>query len=320
MYSPTMRLLTVLELLQTYEQISGPEIAQRLEIDVRTVRRYIATLQDMGIPVQADRGPHGAYWLQGGNKLPPLMYTKAEAVAITLGLLAIREFNFPVDVAAVEGALAKTERTVPKNLLHQARSLQEAIIFNTGLDFSTPPDILENDFIVTLSAAVQHGQRVHMRYHAYSGGESQRDFDPYGIVFNEGYWYTPGYCHARQALRTFRVDRMLSVEPIEANFERPVDFNVLESVLNSISFIPGAHPVELLLKTTLEHAQDIMTPITGTFEETDEGIIFRRTVFHLDWIAHTLLTTDIPVVINEPYELHEVMRKLAARALRMAGE
>ena len=107
MYSPTTRLLIVLELLHSYNQMSGPELARRLEVDVRTVRRYIVMLQDMGIPVESGRGPHGAYYLQRGYRLPPLMFTDAEAVALTLGLLAIREFHFPVDVVAVEGAAAR---------------------------------------------------------------------------------------------------------------------------------------------------------------------------------------------------------------------
>src|SRR4030095_5586999 len=126
MYSPTTRLLTVLELLQSYKQMSGTEIARRLEVDVRTVRRYIVMLQDMGIPVEAERGPDGAYHLRRGYKLPPLMFPDSEAVALTLGLLAIRAFQLPVDVAAIEGALTKTERVMPEKLFHQVRSLQEA--------------------------------------------------------------------------------------------------------------------------------------------------------------------------------------------------
>src|ERR1700755_91995 len=102
MYSPTTRLLTVLELLQSYKRMSGSELARRLEVDVRTIRRYIVMLQDMGIPVEAERGPYGVYQLQRGHRLPPLMFNDAEAIALTLGLLAIREFRFPVDVAAVE--------------------------------------------------------------------------------------------------------------------------------------------------------------------------------------------------------------------------
>jgi predicted DNA-binding transcriptional regulator YafY len=78
MYSPTTRLFTVLELLQSYKKMSGTEIARRLEVDVRTVRRYIVMLQDIGIPVEAERGPYGATSCSGGYKLPPLMFTDAE--------------------------------------------------------------------------------------------------------------------------------------------------------------------------------------------------------------------------------------------------
>src|SRR5256885_15807463 len=113
MYSPTSRLLTILELLQSHQKISGPEMARRLEIDERTVRRYIVMLQDMGIPVEAERGRYGAYQLQRGYKLPPLMFSETEAITLTLSLLAIRESSFPVDVVAVEGVLAKTERVMP---------------------------------------------------------------------------------------------------------------------------------------------------------------------------------------------------------------
>ena len=127
MYSPTSRLLTILELLQSYKQMSGTELARRLEVDVRTVRRYIVSLQDMGIPVEAERGPYGAYQLERGFKLPPLMFTDSEAVAMTMGLIAIREFQFPVDVAAVEGALAKTERVMPERLQVQLSRWHTAV-------------------------------------------------------------------------------------------------------------------------------------------------------------------------------------------------
>ncbi|MCI0708615.1 MAG: YafY family transcriptional regulator [Chloroflexi bacterium] len=319
MYSPTMRLLTVLELLQSYEEMSGPELARRLEVDVRTVRRYILTLQDMGIPVEAERGPGGAYRLERGRRLPPLLYSDAEAVAITLGLLGIREFHFPVDVAAVEGALAKTERVLPENLLHQVRSLQEAITFNFSRYGSPPPAILDSDFIVTLSSAVHQRQRVYMRYRSFSGEESQRDYDPYGIVFNEGYWYTAGFCHTRQDLRTFRVDRMLALELIDEHFERPADFDVLNHVLTSVAFIPGAQAVEVVLKTSIERAREHIPPIMGTLEESGEDVIFRRTASQLDWIAHVLLGADFPVFVKQPDELRDLLREMAAKALQMAG-
>ncbi len=87
MYHPTTRVLTVLELLQSRQQLSGAELASRLEVDRRTVRRYVTMLQDLGIPVEGERGRHGGYRLRPGFKLPPLMFTEDEALALTLGLL-----------------------------------------------------------------------------------------------------------------------------------------------------------------------------------------------------------------------------------------
>lgn len=313
MYSPTTRLLTVLELLQSYRQISGVELARRLEVDRRTVRRYIVMLQDMGIPVDAERGPYGAYQLRRGYKLPPLMFTDNEAVALTLGLLAIREFHFPVDVAAVESTLAKTERVMPEKLLRQARALQEAITFNV----TAPPLLQQNNFVSMLSSAVQQRHPVHMRYKSWNGEETERDFDPYGIVFNEGYWYTAGYCHLRNDLRTFRLDRVTALEGVDGSFERPADFDTLDHVLNSIAMTPASEPVEVVLQTTLEEAQQALSPITGTFELTEEGVIFRPAAYQLQWIALLLLTLDIPLYIRQPAELRELIREMAARAQRI---
>jgi predicted DNA-binding transcriptional regulator YafY len=315
MYSPTTRLLTVLELLQSYQQMSGPEIARRLEVDARTVRRYIVMLQDMGIPIEAERGPYGAYRLQRGHRLPPLLFTDAEAVAITLGLLAIREFRFPVDVAAVEGALAKTERVMPETLLHRARGLQEAITFNV----KPPPPFLHNDFIVTLSSAVQQRRRVRLRYCSWHGDETEREFDPYGIVFNDGYWYTAGYCQLRQDIRTFRLDRVIGLEVGEQSFERPEQFDILDRVLRSIALTPGVHQVEAVLETSLERAQQMIPPIMGALEAAEQGVIFRCPATQLEWIAHALLDLDCPVLVKEPVELRDMLRRMAAKALRMAS-
>ena len=316
MYSPTTRLLTVLELLQSYKQMSGSEIARRLEVDARTVRRYIVMLQDMGIPVEADRGPYGGYQLRRGYRLPPLMFTDAEAIALTLGLMAIREFGFPVDVAAVEGALAKTERVMPRKLLDQARGLQEAITFN----FLLPPVQPENDFLPLLSLAVAQRQRVHLRYQSWQGNETERDFDPYGIVVNEGYWYVSGYCHLRRELRTFRLDRLIALETGDGSFERPEDYNALGHVLNSLAAMPGTSQVEILIKTSLDQARQLIPKELGTLEETEGGVLLRRAVSQFEWIACFLATLDCPMVVLQPVELRDMMRQLAARALQMAGD
>jgi predicted DNA-binding transcriptional regulator YafY len=316
MYSPTTRLLTVLELLQSYKQMSGPDIARRLEVNLRTVRRYIVMLQDMGIPIEAERGPYGSYQLQRGYKLPPLMFNDAEAVAITLGLLAIREFRFPVDVAAVEGALAKTDRVLPEKLFNQARGLQEAIVFNV----SYPPVILQNDSLAILSSAAHQRRQVRLRYQSWSGEESEREFDPYGIVFNEGYWYTAGYCHLRQDLRTFRLDRIIGLERCEQQFELPEKFDILAHVLASITLISGMEQIEVVLETSLEGAQQATCQLLGTLEPSEKGIIFRRAASQLEWVAHVLLNLDFPIHIVKNDELRQMIRQLGTRALQMVAD
>ena len=113
MYNPTTRLLTILELLQTHASLSGDALARRLEVEPRSVRRYITMLQDMGMPIEAVRGPGGGYQLRPGFKLPPLLFSEEEATAFVLGLLSTSWLALEQPSVAVEGALAKVMRVLP---------------------------------------------------------------------------------------------------------------------------------------------------------------------------------------------------------------
>lgn len=314
MYSPTTRLLTVLELLQSYKEMSGAELARRLEVDRRTVRRYILTLQDMGIPVEAERGPYGAYQLQRGFKLPPLMFTDHEAIALTLGLMAIRELRFPVETAAIEGALAKTERVMPEKLLGQARALQESIQFN----MNPAPVRLKSNYVVTFSTAVQQGLRLRVRYQSSQDDITERDFDPYGVVFQEGYWYAPGYCHLRKGLRTFRLDRVVLLLRTDETFTPPDDFDALQYVLESIASAPGAYEVEVLLDTDIETARNAIAPEYGLLEARPEGVLFRRRTPWITWIIYMLMELEFPILSINPPELREMLRATAEKLRRIA--
>jgi predicted DNA-binding transcriptional regulator YafY len=217
-------------------------------------------------------------------------------------------------MAAVEGALAKTERLMPEMLLDQARGIQESITFNVP----PPPVLIQNDYVAALSLAVQQRQRVWLRYRSWQGEDTEREFDPYGIVVNEGYWYACGYCHLRNDLRTFRLDRINALEPVEASFERPEDFDILGFVMSSIALIPGTGRVEVVMKTTLERAQQAIHPLLGTLEEAQGGVVFRRPASHLEWIAHVLINLDFPVTVVQPDELKELIRKMGLKALQIA--
>ncbi|HZR42067.1 MAG TPA: YafY family protein [Ktedonobacteraceae bacterium] len=314
MYFPTTRVLTVLELLQSRQRISGPELAERLEVDTRTVRRYITMLQDLGIPVEAERGRHGSYRLRPGFKLPPLMFTDDEVLALTLGLLAARKMGLMAAAPAVEGALAKIERVLPLALRERAQAVQETLVF----DLTPSSTIPSNDVVVTLSAAAQQQRCVLMRYKSFNGPESERTLDPYGLVFRSGYWYTVGYCHLRDDLRTFRLDRVVQAEMLRESFTRPLDFDCLAFVLKSIPQTPDTWLVDVLLETTLEEAQRIVPPALALLEQETDGVSLRCYVGHLDWIAYVLVGLRCPLVVRQPPELRDALRQLAQRVSELA--
>lgn len=319
MYSPTTRLLAVLALLQTHQQMSGAEIADRLEVDVRTVRRYITSLQDMGVPVEGTRGPYGVYYLGRGSKMPPLMFTNEEAAALVLGLRVIREFQFPVNIVAIEGAIAKTERVLPELLLQQVRALQASITFNVSkYGGAQPPPLLDDKALIVLSMAAQERQSVTFVYRSWRDVVTERRFDPYGVVYNEGYWYTAGYCHLRQDLRTFRLDRIESISMQDERFDDPGSVDLLEYVLTSLANVPGPYQVEILLKTTMDIALARIPSYLGTLETCAEGIIMRRAVTNLEWVAMLLLSFDFPVEVKQPDELRSVLRRIAEKANHIA--
>ena len=315
MYSPTSRQLAVLELLQSYPRLSGAELARRLEVDGRTIRRYLVRLQEMGIPIEAEQGPAGGYRLRRGFKMPPLMLTDQEAVALTLGLMAIRDLGLAVDRSAVIGALAKTERVMPAALHAQAQALQEAITFRLRL-YQTPTAL---ESITGLSQAVQRRCQVQMQYRARDGQLSERIFEPYGIVMNEGVWYATGFCCWRQDLRTFRIDRIQSLELLTTDFEKPADFDPLANVLQSLAIGAGGEQVEVLLHTSLEQARKLCDPGFCQLEQRSDGVLLRRGAYHLEWVAHFLLQLDFPVEVLQPQALRELLRQKGLAALRMAG-
>src|SRR6476469_1942186 len=127
MHHPTTRVLALLELLQTHGRLSGAELALRLGVDRRTLRRYVGKLEDIGIPITAERGRAGGYALMPGFKLPPMMCTEDETLALSLGLLAARGLGLAEAAPAVASAQAKLERIMPDRLRHRVRAVDETV-------------------------------------------------------------------------------------------------------------------------------------------------------------------------------------------------
>ncbi len=316
MYFPATRVLTILEMLQARQHLSGPELAARLEVNTRTVRRYITMLQDLGFPIEAERGRHGFYRLRAGFKLPPLMFSEEEALALTLGLLAARRLGLTVTASAVEGALAKIERVLPPLLQDRVRAVQETL----SLTFPPANTNPTSEMLLTLCSAAQQEQRVHLRYADWQGAESAREVDIYGLVYRGGYWYSVGYCHLRLGLRVFRLDRIGAVEMRDETFTRPQDFDCVEYVMHSLATTPATWPVEILLETTLAEAQHWISPAVAMLEETAQGVMMRCSVGNLTWLATDLLIhLECSFVVLNPPELRDTLRTLATKLERMAS-
>ena len=310
MYHPTSRVLTVLELLQSRPSITGPELAERLEMDVRTVRRYITHLQDVGIPIEANIGRLGGYRLRPGFKLPPLMFTAEEATAIMLGLLGTSWLEIGQSSVAVEGALAKVSRVLP----FAARERLNAM--STHLFFASPqqarPDI---SLVLTLTEAIAQQQRIAMEYRSHHDQVTHRNVEPYGIIGWNGHWYLIGYCCLRQDYRTFRLDRIEQATLLAETFERPEDFDCLTYVTTQQ---PGSYHIEVKFQATLYTMQQTIPASYGTFTETSTGVLFQTQYESIDGMARYLMSMNIPFVIHQPTELREALLRLAEQMVRIA--
>ncbi len=314
MYHPTSRVLTVLELLQSRPCISGAELASRLEVDVRTIRRYILKLQEVGIPIEATIGRYGGYRLRAGFKLPPLMFSNEEVFALMLGLLMARGANIDSIASTLEGVTAKIERVLPQTLRQQVQSFQETHVVSPRVAETR----VKSRVVEMMSVAVQKQQQVWIRYHSERGEESERVIDPYGMVYYQEHWYMPGYCHLRTDIRIFRLDHILEGRSEEGTFTRPVDFRPLHYVIQSIREIPDSWNIEVVLNTTMEEAQRKVPATLAVLEQQMQGVTLYASIGDLDWMAHFLVGLNIPFFVRHPIELRTALIELADEIRRIA--
>jgi predicted DNA-binding transcriptional regulator YafY len=317
MYHPTTRLLAVLELLQSRGRIGGGELARRLEVDERTVRRYVTMLRDLGIPVEAELGRYGAYRLRPGFKLPPLMFSDQEALAVVLGLLAARRMGLTVDVTATEGALAKIERVLPEALRAQVQAVSGVLTLDLRTALQAPA---ASDVVVAVSVGAQESRRVWIKYRSgRPGQESEREIDPYGVVYRTGKWYCVGHCHLRNDTRMFRLDRVLEASLRDERFTRPANFDALAFVIHSVATLPSELVLDVLLRTDLDLARQWVAPGVGTLEEVEGGVALRGYIQDVDWMARYLSGLHCPFVVVEPSALKEALKLHAASLVAAAG-
>jgi predicted DNA-binding transcriptional regulator YafY len=287
--------------------MTGAELARRLEVDIRTVRHYVEVLGDLGIPVEAVRGRYGAYRLRAGYKLPPLIFTEDESEALILSLLLARANGLATTAPAIEGVLAKVERVLPATTRSRIQAMEQTVIFESQA-FYAPP---QARVVTILSESVQTGRRLRLHYRSARLEVTERAFDPYGVVYHEGLWYTIGYCHLRQEQRLFRLDRILSVSPLDETFPLPGDFSALSAVQRALASVPSVWQIEVYLQTTLEEALRQSSLSSAYFEETSQGVLVRGEVEDLLWAARRLASLGVPFMIHRPLELRTILRQHA---------
>ncbi len=320
-YRPTTRLLSMLELLQARGRIGGPELARRLEVSQRTVRRYAVMLQEMGVPVEGERGPRGGYSLRRGYRLPPMMFTDEEALGLAMGLLAARGLGLSGAAPAVEGALAKLERVMPEALRGRVRALQETI----SIAVARPQAPAKSEALLSLATAVSERRRVRLRYRSGGARETEREVDPYSVMNREGYWYVVGHCHLRGGMRLFRLDRILEAALLDETFARPSGLNSPGALLNAVANTPGEEwSVEVLLEAGEEDVRRQLPPVGLALEQTEDGTLLRCSTWNLGWIARVLAGLDCSFIVRYPAELREALERraeeIATLAKRTEGE
>ena len=321
MSRPTGRVLTLLELLQSGGTRTVAELADRLGVEGRTVRRYVDHLIDLDVPVESVRGRYGGYRLAPGYRLPPLMLNDDEALAVLLGLLAGRRAGLATATdTASETAAAKIRRVLPKRVARQLETVLESLAFTAPADeFPTP----ETAVLLTVADAVRHRRPISIRYTARDGQRSERTLHPYGIVTHSGRWYVTGTDPGIDQDRTFRLDRIADARTLPGTFEPPADLDPARRVMSGFAEAAYRHEVTLRIHGTVEQIRarlpasvasiEEIAPAEGTDPEAERWLRVELRAERLDWLPPALASLDRPFAIERPDELRDLVLALADR-------
>lgn len=317
---PASRILSMLELLQDRPGISGPELSERLDVSTRTIRRYIVTLQDMGIPVEPTPGRTGGYALRPGFRLPPLMFSADEALGLAMALLSIPANRTSGLPAPVEAALGKIERVLPAELSSRIETIRSEVNFPDAADWNDA-GFPQPAVLAALAQAKLSRQRVWFRYGRPTGDETAREVDPYGIGNVNGRWYLHGWCHLRKDRRTFRIDRIRRVDVLPAPFVMPENLDVIKAIQESLALSWQNWRVELELECPIAWAREEIPPTFAVLEElAPNRTRLIASSSNLNYLAARIAQFEWEMKIISPPELKTAIREHAARLQRAADD
>ena len=314
MLSTSARLLKLLSLLQSRRSWAGAELAERLEVDVRTVRRDVDRLRRLGYPVRAAPGVAGGYRLGAGAELPPLLLDAEEAVAVAIALRTAAGGT----VAGIEEtalrALGKLEQLLPARLRRRVGALQSYTVSLVGTGGAVPAELLAQ-----IAGAFRDLERLRFEYTARDETATRRTVEPYRLVHLGRRWYLVAFDLDRDGWRTFRVDRIGSRVSTDRRFvpRKPPARDLGAYLAASVSAARDRYQAEIVLHGPIAELRRRVPPSYGTLEAIDDETCLLRT--GSDWLgglAVYVAMIGVDFEVLEPPELVDEVRRLAERFAR----
>ncbi|QYR22444.1 YafY family transcriptional regulator [Paenibacillus sp. sptzw28] len=306
-------MLSILWMLRSGKRMTAQQLADQLEIHVRTVYRCIDSLCASGVPIIADSGPNGGYQILGRFTESPLLFDMEEQKALAHASTFALEAGYPFK-DALNRAVDKLKRyTNEEQLDHIERHVGGLSVIHSPIEGK------QQDMLRVLEEAAAQGRAVEMEYFKGNGGSpSKRVFDPYGIIYWKGSWYAVGFCSLRQQLRSFRIDRIVSLEPTERLFERPEAFSAKEFLMRNL--LPDSLHAESLSEVRIEGPEQALDLLCQhwlfghALVEREEGTaVFRLGIPSLQsYVPYFLLPYGKSLTILEPDFLVDRMAEVSA--------
>jgi predicted DNA-binding transcriptional regulator YafY len=287
--SPAARALLALEAIQNSPGITAARLGERLGVTDRAARRYVTILREADLPIESVSGPYGGYRVGRGLRLPPLMFTAAEALGLVMAVLeGHRGAADPADL--VGSALAKIVRALPERVAAPVRVVREAASPAAG---AAPAALASPELTTQLIDDCTAARRVRLMYRL-GQGDREIVLDPWAVVLRHSRWYLLGWSRARQDRRVLRVDRIVSAESLPEEFPPPPDLDALRTLEEHLSQ-GWAYPVEVLIDAAVGQVTRWLPRSLGRLEPDGESRTrLRASTNELDWYARQLAAVPAP--------------------------
>ena len=309
------RLLRLLSLLQGRRHWPGAELADRLGVTERTVRRDVDRLRALGYPVHATPGVAGGYRLGAGGTLPPLLLDDEEAVAVAVGLRTAAGGTVAGIEEASVRALAKLEQVLPPRLRQRLAALTSATV---ALDLGVPR--VDPETLTTIAGACRDTERLRFDYTDRDGGSSTRGVEPYRLVHTGRRWYLLAFDRERDDWRTFRLDRISGPFTVGPRFTPREAPDAAAYVSEGVSSAPYRYRARVRLAAPVATVRPLIPPTVGVLEPDGAAACVVTTGGdRLDWLAMHLAVLGVEFTVLEPAELADTVREIGARMLRAAS-